>query len=45
MVMALMVAGLGADGKIEIDDEECVGKSFPGFIDAFALLTGGEDRL
>ncbi|MCQ2168609.1 MAG: 3-phosphoshikimate 1-carboxyvinyltransferase [Bacteroidales bacterium] len=31
MVMALKVAGLGADAPIEIDDEACVGKSFPGF--------------
>ncbi len=31
MVMALKVASLGADGPIEIDDEECVTKSFPQF--------------
>ena len=31
MVMALKVAALGADGPIEIDDEECVSKSFPDF--------------
>ncbi|MFA6591804.1 MAG: type I 3-dehydroquinate dehydratase [Bacteroidales bacterium] len=31
MVMALKVAGLGADSPIEIDDTACVTKSFPGF--------------
>ncbi len=31
MVMALKVAALGADSPIEIDDEACVAKSFPGF--------------
>lgn len=31
LVMALKVAALGADGPVLIDDEECVGKSFPGF--------------
>lgn len=38
MVMALMVAGLGADSPIEIDDIECVGKSFPTFIELFKKL-------
>ena len=31
MVMALKVASLGAKSLIVIDDEACVGKSFPGF--------------
>lgn len=31
MVMALKVAALGADGPVEIDDEQCVAKSFPDF--------------
>ena len=31
MVMALKVASLGAKSPIVIDDEACVGKSFPGF--------------
>ena len=31
MVMALKVASLGAESPIVIDDEACVGKSFPGF--------------
>ena len=38
MVMALMVAGLGAESPIEIDDMECVGKSFPTFIELFKKL-------
>ncbi len=38
MVMALKVAALGADGPIEIDDEECVGKSFPQFHETFEKL-------
>lgn len=32
MVMALKLAELGADSPIVIDDEECVAKSFPGFL-------------
>lgn len=36
MVMALKVASLGADGAIEIDDEECVAKSFPEFTQIFS---------
>ena len=35
MVMALKVAALGADSPIEIDDEECVAKSFPQFHTTF----------
>ena len=35
MVMALKVASLGADSPILIDDEECVAKSFPEFMDTF----------
>ena len=31
MVMALKVAGLGADSPVVIDDEACVAKSFPQF--------------
>ena len=38
MVMALKVAALGADSAIEIDDEECVAKSFPQFHDIFSRL-------
>ncbi|MCD8206598.1 MAG: type I 3-dehydroquinate dehydratase [Bacteroidales bacterium] len=38
MVMALKVASLGADGPITIDDEACVGKSFPAFNEIFQSL-------
>jgi len=35
MVMALKVASLGADSPVTIDDEACVGKSFPSFNEVF----------
>ena len=38
MVMALKVASLGADSPIAIDDELCVGKSFPQFHETFAEM-------
>ena len=38
MVMALKVASLGADGPVEIDDTDCVAKSFPGFLEMFEML-------
>jgi 3-phosphoshikimate 1-carboxyvinyltransferase len=38
MVMALKVASLGADGPISIDDEVCVEKSFPDFLEMFHSL-------
>lgn len=38
MVMALKVASLGADSPIVIDDETCVEKSFPDFLDMFRRL-------
>ena len=38
MVMALKVASLGADSPITIDDEACVGKSFPRFHEIFAQI-------
>ena len=38
MVMALKVASLGADSPIVIDDETCVEKSFPDFLDMFSRL-------
>ena len=38
MVMALMVAAFGADGPIEIDDTECVAKSFPAFFSTYEKL-------
>ena len=38
MVMALRVAGIGADSPIEIDDTQCVAKSFPTFRELFGKL-------
>ena len=38
MVMALKVAALGADSPIIIDDQQCVGKSFPQFHETFAKM-------
>jgi len=38
MVMALKVASLGADSPIVIDDEHCVSKSFPQFLEIFDNL-------
>lgn len=42
MVMALKVASLGADNPIVIDDEECVAKSFPQFLEYFETLRTDE---
>ena len=39
MVMALKVASLGADSPIRIDDEICVKKSFPDFLEMFRCLS------
>lgn len=39
MVMALKVAALGADSPIIIDDEDCVAKSFPSFLEMYARLS------
>lgn len=38
MAMALKVAGLGAGAPVEIDDTECVAKSFPLFMEAFEQM-------
>lgn len=38
ILMALKVAELGADSPIEIDDVECVAKSFPTFFELFGKL-------
>ena len=35
MVMAFKVAALGADSPVVIDDESCVSKSFPQFLEMF----------
>ena len=45
MVMALKVASLGADSPIEIDDEDCVAKSFPQFNALFASLCVASNQL
>lgn len=39
MVMALKVASLGAESPITIDDEACVAKSFPQFLDIWQSMT------
>ena len=38
MVMALKVASLGAESPVIIDDEACVGKSFPDFLKVFGQI-------
>lgn len=35
MVMALKLASIATESPIVIDDEACVGKSFPGFLEMF----------
>lgn len=40
VAMALAVAGLSSEGGIEIDDDGCVGISFPRFFDVLAGLCG-----
>jgi len=40
VAMALAVAGLSADGGIEIDDDGCVGISFPRFFDLLEGVCG-----
>ena len=35
MVMALKIASIGADSPVVIDDESCVAKSFPEFLELF----------
>jgi len=41
MVMALSIASIGADGPIEIDDTECVVKSWPEFFKNFENFKKG----
>ena len=38
--MSLAVAALVADGPVVLDDDACVGISFPGFFAALARLQG-----
>ena len=35
MAMALKVASLAADSPIEIDDADCIAKSFPAFLETW----------
>ena len=37
MVMLLSIAQMGADSPIEIDDTDCVSKSFPNFFEELSL--------
>ena len=41
LVMALSVAALGADGPVEIDDTDCVAKSFPSFPELWRRYISG----
>jgi len=41
MAMALIVAGLGAEGTTVIEDTACIATSFPGFLPALNGLAGG----
>ena len=38
LAMALTVASLFADGPVEIDDTDCIAKSFPEFLEIFHRL-------
>jgi 3-phosphoshikimate 1-carboxyvinyltransferase len=40
MAMALVIAGLLADGDTVVDDVECIATSFPGFVQAINDLAG-----
>jgi 3-phosphoshikimate 1-carboxyvinyltransferase len=42
MAMALVIAALGADGPSAIEDVDCIGTSYPGFVDAVNALAGAE---
>lgn len=44
MVMAILVASLGCSGEVTLDDTDCVGKSFPQFLETFSRMkaTGGQ---
>ena len=43
LVMALSVAALGADGPVEIDDTDCVAKSFPSFPELWRRYISGRE--
>ena len=38
LAMALMVASLFADAPVEIDDTDCIAKSYPGFLEDFEKI-------
>ena len=38
LAMALLVASLQTDGTLEIDDTDCIDKSFPGFLETFEKM-------
>jgi len=38
--MALVVAGLVADGSTVVDDTGCIATSFPGYVQALNALAG-----
>jgi 3-phosphoshikimate 1-carboxyvinyltransferase len=40
MAMALIVAGLVADGETVVEDTECIGTSYPGFLETVNTLAG-----
>jgi len=40
MAMALIVAGLVAEGETIVEDTDCIGTSFPGFLDTVNTLAG-----
>ena len=40
MAMALVVAGLLADGETVVEDTDCIATSFPGFLDTLNALAG-----
>ena len=40
MAMALVVAGLVAEGETIVEDTECIGTSYPGFVETVNALAG-----
>ena len=42
IAMALVVAGLLADGETVVEDTECIATSFPGFLSAVNDLAGAQ---
>ncbi|MBI2524901.1 MAG: 3-phosphoshikimate 1-carboxyvinyltransferase [Candidatus Rokubacteria bacterium] len=41
MAMALVIAGMLAEGETVVEDTGCIATSFPGFVDAVNALAGG----